>query len=109
MAVRQQKHSHHMDKYDAHSEFWQPVIGMLAAVMTVVAMLGAGACFALTGHENLALAVISGTGIVTVAGVFLQRKKSENPEPPAPARPGPLTRRQKRERAAQTRKNIINR
>jgi hypothetical protein len=28
MAVRQQSHSHKMERYNAHSEFWLPVIGI---------------------------------------------------------------------------------
>jgi uncharacterized membrane protein len=112
MAVRQQKHSHHMDKYGAGSEFWLPVIGIAAAVTIVVGMFAAGVYLAMNGHENLAIGVLSGTGIVTVVGAFLQRGKTEDhpaPSPP-PARPeAPLTRRQRRERAAQARKNQLNR
>ena len=111
MAVRQQKHSHHMDKYNAGSEFWLPVIGIGAAVAIVVAMLAAGVYLAMNGHENLAIGVLSGTGIVTVIGAFLQRGKTEEPAPaPPPPRTGrQLSRRERRERAAQARKNILNR
>lgn len=111
MAVRQQTHRHHMEKYNAGSEFWLPALGLAAAVIVVLAMLGAGVCLALTGHENLAVAVVSGTGIVTAVGAFLQRNKSEEPNlpKPVPSRDRHLSRREKRERASQTRKNIINR
>lgn len=109
MAVRQQQHRHHMEKYDAHSEFWLPVIGMGAAIAVIVAMFVAGVILALSGHENLAIGVLSGTGLVTIVGAFLQRGKSETPAPSPPQRTGPLTKREKRERASQARKNIINR
>jgi uncharacterized membrane protein len=110
MAVRQQKHSHHMDKYNAHSEFWLPTIGICAALSIVTAMFGAGTYLALNGHEHLAVGVLSGTGIVTVVGAFLQRGKAEEAPPaPAPQRTGNLSRREKRERAAQARKNMLNR
>ena len=107
MAVRQQKHSHHMDKYNAGSEFWLPVIGISAAVAIVISMFIAGVYLALNGHENLAIGVLSGTGIVTVVGAFLQRSKAEEPAtaPPPPPRTGTgLTKRERRERAAQARK-----
>jgi hypothetical protein len=110
MAVRQQSHSHRMERYNAHSEFWLPVIGICAAVSIVIAMFTAGVYLALTGHENLAIGVLSGTGIVTVVGAFLQRGKAEEPtSPPPPPRTGNLTRRERRERAAQARKNMLNR
>jgi uncharacterized membrane protein len=110
MAVRQQKHSHHMDKYNAHSEFWLPVIGIVSAVASVIAMFAAGIYLAVIGHESLAIGVLSGTGAVTIVGAFLQRRKAEEPAPaPPPPRSGNLTRREKRERAAQARKNIMNR
>jgi uncharacterized membrane protein len=110
MAVRQQKHSHHMDRYNAHSEFWLPVIGICAAVSIVVAMFTAGIYLALNGHEHLAIGVLTGTGIATVVGTVLQRGKTEDPAPTAPPRPtGKFTRRERRERAAQARKNLINR
>ncbi|WP_316395015.1 DUF2335 domain-containing protein [Bradyrhizobium sp. 33ap4] len=108
MAVRQQKHRHHMEKYSAGTEFWLPAIGIGAAVTLVAAMLGAGVYLAMSGHENLAIGVLSGTGIVTVAGAFLQRSKTEE-APPPPPRSGRLTRRERRERASQARKNMINR
>jgi hypothetical protein len=111
MAVRQQKHSHHMDKYNAGSEFWLPVIGIGAAVVIVIGMLTAGVYLAMNGHENLAIGVLSGTGIVTVIGAFLQRGKTEEsaPAPPPPQTGRHLSRRERRERAAQARKNKINR
>jgi len=97
-----------MERYNAHSEFWLPVIGIGAAVSIVIAMLAAGVYLAFNGHENLAIGVLSGTGIVTVVGAFLQRGKTEEPAPPPPPPPprtGHLTRRERRERAAQARKN----
>jgi uncharacterized membrane protein len=105
MAVRQQKHSHDMDKYNAHSEFWLPILGMAAAVLVVIAMIGSGVYLAATGHEALAAAVLSGTGIVTAAGVFLQRRKAEDPatQPPKTSG-GMLTRREKRARASDARR-----
>jgi uncharacterized membrane protein len=112
MAVRQQKHRHYMDRYSAGSEFWLPVIGIGAAVVTVVAMFAAGVWLAFGGHEGLAIGVLSGTGIVTVVGAFLQRgKTTEQSTQPSPgtARTGRLSRRERRERAAQVRKNILNR
>jgi uncharacterized membrane protein len=110
MAVRQQTHDHHMEKYNANSEFWLPVIGVGAAVLTVVSMFIAGVFLAFNGHENLAIGVLSGTGIVTVVGAFLQRGKSSDPSPPEPPRTGgKLTRSERRRRAAQARKNMINR
>ena len=110
MAVRQQTHSHHMDKYNAASEFWLPVIGVGAAVITVASMLVVGVCLAFNGHESLAIGVLSGTEIVTVAGAFLQRGRSSETEAPSPAKTGSkLTRRQRRERAAQARKNLASR
>ncbi len=110
MAVRQQSHSHQMEKYGATSEFWLPVIGIIAAVSIVISMFVAGVYLALNGHENLAIGVLSGTGIVTVVGAFLQRGKTEEPDTPPPApRTGNLTRRERRERAAEARKNMINR
>lgn len=109
MAVRQQKHNHTMDLYNASSEFWLPVIGIAAAVTVVVGMFAAGVYLALNGHENLAIAVLSGTGIVTVVGAFLQRGK-DDPKPAdlPPAKTG-QSRKQRRERESQQRKNIINR
>jgi uncharacterized membrane protein len=108
MAVRQQSHNHHMERYNAHSEFWLPVIGIGAAVATIISMFVAGVYLALNGHESLAIGVLSGTGLVTVVGAFLQRGKPDEPAPPEPARPGnKLTRRERRERAA--RKNMLNR
>jgi uncharacterized membrane protein len=110
MAVRQQSHSHHMDRYTAHSEFWLPVIGICAAISIVISMFIAGVYLALNGHENLAIGVLSGTGIVTVVGAFLQRGRAEEPaSTPTPRPTGNLTRREKRERAAQARKNMLNR
>jgi uncharacterized membrane protein len=109
MAVRQQKHHHHMDRYTAASEFWLPVIGIVAAVAVVVAMFGAGVYLALNGHETLAIGVLSGTGIVTAVGAFIQRSKNEEPAKPAAPPSRKLSRRERRERAAQARRNIINR
>jgi len=110
MAVRQQKHSNDMERYNAHSEFWLPVIGICAAVSIVIAMFTAGVYLAFNGHEHLAVGVLSGTGIVTAVGAFLQRGKTEEPTPPpTPQRTGNLTRRERRERAAQARKNMLNR
>jgi uncharacterized membrane protein len=108
MAVRQQAHNHHMERYTSHSEFWLPVIGIAAAVATIISMFTAGFYLALNGHENLAIGVLSGTGLVTVVGAFMQRGKSEEPATPEPVRTtGKLTRRERRER--QIRKNLINR
>jgi uncharacterized membrane protein len=110
MAVRQQKHGNDMERYNAHSEFWLPVIGICAAVSIVVAMFTAGIYLALNGHEHLAIGVLTGTGIATVVGTVLQRGKTEDPAPTPPPRPtGKFTRRERRERAAQARKNLINR
>jgi uncharacterized membrane protein len=106
MAVRQQKHSHDMDKYNAHSEFWLPILGLGAAVLVVMTMIGAGIYLASIGHEGLAAAVLSGTGIVTAAGAFLQRRKADEapPSPPQRNSGGALTRREKRARAADARR-----
>jgi uncharacterized membrane protein len=110
MAVRQQSHSHKMERYNAHSEFWLPVIGISAAVATIISMFIAGFYLALNGHENLAIGVLSGTGLVTIVGAFLQRSQPEESPPPEPVRTGSkLTRRERRERAAQNRKNMLNR
>ena len=97
-----------MDRYNGHSEFWLPVIGICAAVSIVIAMFIAGVYLALNGHENLAIAVLSGTGILTAVGAFRQSGKAEEPTAtPTPRRI--LTRRERRERAAQARKNMLNR
>ena len=54
---------HMMERYNAHSEFWLPVIGIGAAVSIVIAMFAAGVYLALIGHEHLAIGVLSGTEI----------------------------------------------
>jgi len=111
MAMHQQEHRNHMEKYEAASEFWLPVIGMAAAVVTIGACLLAGVALAFAGHTNEAISVLSGTLALTVIGAYLQRGKSakEDTPPPEPTRTGPLTRREKRERASIVRRNLINR
>jgi len=84
MAVRQQHHSHKMDRHAATSEYWHPVLGIGAAVLVIAGMLGSALYLAIINHEALAAAVFRGTGIATVAGAFLQRKKPEEPPPPPP-------------------------
>lgn len=92
MAVRQQQHNHQMDRYNASCEFWLPVTGILVAALIIVGMLSAGVYLAMNDHENLAIGVFSGTGIATVAGAFLQRRRSEDqPQSPPPVAPGPGT------------------
>ena len=110
MAVRQQKHRHHIESYAASSEFWLPVIGIGAAVSIVATMFVAGVYLAMNGHENLAIGVLSGTGIVTVVGAFLQRGKADEAKPAAEPqeRSRHMSRRERRERSSQVRKNIIN-
>jgi hypothetical protein len=68
-----QEHRNHMEKYEAHSEFWLPVIGMGAAFLTIGACLLAGVVLAFTGHTNEAISVLSGTLALTVIGAYLQR------------------------------------
>lgn len=106
MAVRQQGHAHWMDRYNAQSEFWLPIAGIAATVLVVAATLCIGTYLAINGHENLAIGVFSGTGVVAIGGAFLQRKKAEEAERPSPS-PEPtrkLTRRERRERASELRR-----
>jgi uncharacterized membrane protein len=84
MAVRQQHHSHKMDRHAATCDYWHPVLGIGAAVLVIVGMLGSALYLAIINHEALAAAVFSGTGVATVAGAFLQRKQPEEPPPPPP-------------------------
>jgi uncharacterized membrane protein len=100
MAVRQQQHSHRMDIYNAGCEFWIPVLGIGAAALIVVGMLAAGVYLAMNNHENLAIGVFSGTGIATVVGSFLQRRKTEELLPPPPP-PKPQQGKKKRSGARQ--------
>jgi uncharacterized membrane protein len=86
MAMRQQRHVHFMEKLGAISDFLMPILALVAAVATIGGMLWGGIYLAMNGHENLAIGVLSGTGIVTVAGAFLQswmRRSSPSPSPPA--------------------------
>lgn len=83
MAVRQQKHYHWVEKADVLAGILLPILGLVAAVSAVVAMLATGVYLAMNGHENLAVAVFSGTGIATIAGAFLQRVRAKKvTEPP---------------------------
>ncbi|MGY8684556.1 DUF2335 domain-containing protein [Bradyrhizobium sp. UFLA05-153] len=108
MAVRQQGHAHWMDRYSARSEFWLPIAGIVATVVVVAGTLCIGTYLAMNNHENLAIGVFSGTGVVAIAGAFLQRKKTEEaeqqpePEPEPPSRK--MTRRERRERASELRR-----
>ncbi|MBR1215594.1 DUF2335 domain-containing protein [Bradyrhizobium sp. JYMT SZCCT0180] len=78
MAVRQQGHNHEMERYAAQSDFWLPVIGIIAAVFTIGLMFSAGIYLAFNGHENLAIGVLSGAGLVTVAGAFLRAESQRS-------------------------------
>lgn len=63
-----------MDRDNSHFEFWLPVIGIGAAIISILGMFGTGIYLAVIGQENLAIGVLSGTGIDTAGGIFLQRK-----------------------------------
>jgi hypothetical protein len=75
----------------AASEFWLPVMGIGAAVSIVIAMFAVGVYLALNNHETLAVGVLSGAGIATAVGAFLQRGKTEvSAPPPSPREPAIL-------------------
>jgi uncharacterized membrane protein len=84
MAMRQQRHRHFVEKLGALADFILPVLGLIAAVAVIAAMLGAGVYLALHGFEKLAFAVISGTGLATVGGAFLQSWKPKKKDAPPP-------------------------
>lgn len=87
MAIRQQRHHNAIEKMAVVGDFLLPVIGIIAALAVIGALLYAGVYLAVKGFEGLSLAVLSGTGIATVAGAFLQKKRSKKPDEPKAAAP----------------------
>jgi uncharacterized membrane protein len=84
MAMRQQRHQHFIEKAGVLADFCLPMLGLIAAVAVIAAMLWAGVYLAMNDHENLAIAVITGTGLATVGGAFLQGRKPKKQDGPAP-------------------------
>jgi uncharacterized membrane protein len=89
MAKKQQEHQHWMEKKDMIFSFLMQLLGLAAAVTLVGLMFYAGIYLAMHSHSNLAGAVLSGTGIVTVAGAFFQAKRKKRPNEAPAARPQP--------------------
>lgn len=79
MAVRQQKHQHWVEKAEVASDMLLPILGLIAAIFLVVAMLVTGVYLAINAHEQLGFGVLSGTGIAAVAGAVLQRRRTKQP------------------------------
>jgi uncharacterized membrane protein len=96
MAVRQQKHQHWVEKADVVGDMLLPILGLIAAIVLVLAMLGTGVYLAVNGHEQLAFGVFTGTGIATVAGAVLQRKRTKQLNGAPPAQPNEQIKRKKK-------------
>jgi uncharacterized membrane protein len=75
MAIRQQKHRHFVEKVGAVADFCLPMLGVIAAVGVIAAMLWAGIYLAMNGHEQFAALIFTGTSLATVGGAFLQSRR----------------------------------
>jgi uncharacterized membrane protein len=81
MAIRQQKHRNWVQKAEVIADTLVPVAAIVSAVGVIGLMLWGGIYLATINHEGLAATVLSGTGIATIAGAFLQMWRSNKTEP----------------------------
>jgi uncharacterized membrane protein len=72
MAVREQAHSHSMDRDALRSEVQYRKLSIIAASLIVVSMIGAATVCAVTGHEYAAVALGGAAALSTLAGVFVR-------------------------------------
>ena len=68
----QQRHAHWLEKFELFFEFTLKVLGILAALAVVGGLLAASVYCAIIGQKEVAIALASGAGVSTVAGVFLR-------------------------------------
>ena len=85
MAIAQQRHAHWIEKAEIIGEIALKVLGIFAALCVVGGLLAASVYCAIIGQTAVGVALASGAGIATIAGVFLRnfiRKPEPEPEPP---------------------------
>jgi hypothetical protein len=91
MAKKDQAHEHGMDKAKLFGEIFLKFAAMVMVLAVLALMVGGAIYAAQTGHESLAIAIASGTGLSMVAGVIarivLGQKPREPQKPKPPARP----------------------
>ena len=79
MAKNAQLHQHKMENWLVKGDILLPLCGIAAAVLVIICMLLSAVYAAIQGHDGLAIALASGTGIASVVGVFVRTKMVEEP------------------------------
>jgi len=95
MAVRAQKHGHEMDKAAMESEVTYREIGIVAATLILLTMIGGAITCALFGREIVGAALGGATALIGVAGVFIRGRglfEKAPSKPSEPQQPKPKTR-----------------
>lgn len=90
MAIRDQEHEHRMDSGRLYGGIFLKVCGMISVLAVLGMMIGGAIYAAQIGHENLGIAIASGTGLALVTGVvarIILGRDASKEKPKAPAKP----------------------
>ena len=88
MAIRQQQHHHAMDRAELAWEAGLKLIGMAVALLSFAGMIYGAVEAARLGSDHVAIAILTGAGMLGVGGLFL-RQWLRPPVEPQPSTPEP--------------------
>ena len=81
MAIRQQQHYHAMDRAELAWEAGLKLVGMVVALLTFAGMIYGALEAARLGRDYVAIAILTGTGMLGVGGLFLRQRLRPPVEP----------------------------
>jgi len=73
MAIRQQQHNNAMDRSELAWEAALKLVGMAVALLSFAGMIYGAVEAARLGHDNVAIAILTGAGMLGVGGLFLRQ------------------------------------
>ncbi len=73
MAIRQQQHNHAMERAELAWEAGLKLIGMAVALLSFAGMIYGAVEAAQLGHDHVAIAILTGAGMLGVGGLFLRQ------------------------------------
>ena len=82
MAIRAQKHNNSVERMQVMGELISYLVGILAAVSVIALVLYFSWLLARDGHDWVAGALVSGTGIASIIGAWFRQRQSEPEEKP---------------------------
>jgi uncharacterized membrane protein len=93
MAKSDLAHRQRMDHNQMFGDIFLKALAMIIAASIVAILVGGAIYAAVAGHENVAIAIATGSGIATVIGVVARIYLGSKRQPPLPQTPGKKRRR----------------